>query len=68
MLCYKLDYEVRLINCSQRLDEDEQRELEKIMKNEGYILEDIVEYEIFGREDMTLIEYRFMKELRGELH
>ena len=68
MLCYKLDYEVRLINCSQRLDEDEQRELEKIMKNEGYILEDIVEYENFGREDMTLIEYRFMKELRGELH
>lgn len=68
MLCYKLDYEVRLINCSQRLDEDEQKELEKIMKNEGYILEDIVEYEDFGIEDMKLIEYRFMKELRGELH
>lgn len=68
MLCYKLDYEVRLVNCSQRLDVDEQRELEKIMKNEGYILDDIVEYEDFGKEDMTLIEYRFMKELRGELH
>lgn len=68
MLCYKLDYEVRLVNCSQKLDVDEQRELEKIMKNEGYILDDIVEYEDFGKEDMTLIEYRFMKELRGELH
>ena len=68
MLCYKLDYEVRLINCSGWLDVDEQNELEKIMKNEGFILDDIVEYDNFGNEENTLIEYRFIKELKGELH
>lgn len=57
----KICYEVRVFNVLGKLTVEEQKELEKKMRKEGFILEDVVEMPDFDENHTLYVDYRFAR-------
>ena len=57
----KICYEVRVFNVIGKLTSEEQKELEKKMNKEGFILEDVVEMKDFDEIGQNYTDYRFAR-------
>lgn len=57
----KICYEVRVFDVIGKLTSEEQKELEKKMNKEGFILEDVVEMKDFDETGQNYTDYRFAR-------
>lgn len=57
----KICYEIRMFNVIGKLTIEEQKELEKKMNKEGFILEDVVEMSDFDETGQNYTDYRFAR-------
>lgn len=57
----KICYEVRVFNVIGKLTSEEQKQLEKEMKKQGFTLEDVVEMKDFDEKGQNYTDYRFAR-------